>query len=189
MQYSKPMQMLVDEHEVITSVLDAVDAVLPREDDEFPQVFFEKAFDFFVNFADKCHHAKEEGHLFPLMAARGVPQEGGPIGCMLHEHEEGRAHVAAVRNALERTARGDVAARAIVRREATAYVALLRQHIFKENNVCFPLGDHATTAEDKDDLWRKFQCTAHGPLSPEMHEKYVRLARELTQACQAVPNR
>ncbi len=179
MQYSKPMQMLVDEHEVITSVLDAVDAVLAREDGEFPQAFFEKAFDFFVNFADKCHHAKEEGHLFPLMVARGVPQEGGPIGCMLHEHEEGRAHVTAARNALERTARGDVAARAIVRREATAYVALLRQHIFKENNVCFPLGDHATTAEDKQELLRKFQCAAHGPLSPETHEEYIALAAKL----------
>jgi hemerythrin-like domain-containing protein len=79
MHYSKAMQMLVDEHEVITAVLNAAEAVLARDDAEFPQVFFDKAFDFFVTFADQCHHAKEEGHLFPLMVQRGVPQEGGPI--------------------------------------------------------------------------------------------------------------
>jgi len=187
-QYSQPMQILVDEHEVITSVLDATDAVLAREDGELPLEFFEKAFDFFVNFADKCHHAKEEGHLFPLMEARGVPREGGPIGCMLREHEEGRAHVVAVRGALKKAAQGDVAARELIRRETTGYVALLRQHIFKENNVCFPLGDHAMTAEDKERLLQKFQCAAHGPLPPGAHEKYTRLARELTEMAQPIPN-
>lgn len=188
MQYSKPVQMLVDEHEVITSVLDAADAVLAGESGDFPAEFLEKAFDFFVNFADKCHHAKEEGHLFPLMVARGVPQEGGPIGCMLREHEQGRAHVAAVRGAIQRAAQGDVAARELVRREAAGYIALLRQHIFKENNVCFPLGDHAMTTEDKERLLQKFQCSAHGPLPPATHEKYLRLARELAEMTQPAPS-
>jgi hemerythrin-like domain-containing protein len=98
---------------------------------------------------------------------------------MLREHEEGRAHVAAVRAALKKTADGDVEARTIVRRETTAYVALLRQHIFKENNVCFPLGDQAMTQQDKDELLRKFQCAAHGLLPPESHQKYIALAGEL----------
>jgi hemerythrin-like domain-containing protein len=187
MQYSKAMQILVDEHEVITSVLDAADAVLSREDGDFPAEFLEKAFDFFVNFADKCHHAKEEGYLFPLMVARGVPQEGGPIGCMLHEHEQGRAHVAAVRGAIQRAAQGDLAARELVRREATGYIALLRQHIFKENNVCFPLGDHAMTPQDKEHLLQEFQCSAHGPLPPAAHEQYLRLARALTELAQLAP--
>lgn len=185
MQYSEPVQILVDEHKVITSVLDATEAVLGR-DGEFPQAFMERAFDFFATFADKCHHAKEETHLFPLMASRGVPQEGGPIGCMLREHEAGRAHVKAVREALKRTAAGDVEARKTVRREASEYLGLLRQHIFKENNVCFPLGDHAMTLEDKEELRRKFQCAEHGVLPPGDHEKYVALAKELVESAEAM---
>jgi len=188
MQYSKPMQMLVEEHEVISSVLDATEFMLAREDVEFPQAFLEKAFDFFTSFADKCHHAKEETHLFPLMASRGVPHEGGPIGCMLHEHEEGRAHVAAVRAALVRTAMGDVTARKTARREAAAYVALLRQHIFKENNVCFPLGDHALSAADKEDMWRKFLDEEHTVFPPGTHERYVALAKELADSCLSSAN-
>jgi hemerythrin-like domain-containing protein len=181
MQYSKPMQILVDEHTVITSVLDAVEAVANRPDDagEFPQEFYEKAFDFFPTFADKCHHAKEEGQLFPLLESRGVPREGGPIGCMLHEHEAGRAHVAAARGALARTATGDRAARATVRREALAYVGLLRQHILKENTILFVLGDQYLTGSDKAELLKKFNCAEHSPLPLGTHEKYAALAEEL----------
>jgi hemerythrin-like domain-containing protein len=182
MQYSKPMQILVDEHTVIASVLDAVEAVANRADDagEFPQEFYEKAFDFFATFADKCHHAKEEDQLFPLLESRGVPRDGGPIGCMLHEHEAGRAHVAAVRGALARTATGDRAARGTIRREALAYVGLLRQHILKENTILFVLGDQYLTGSDKAELLKMFNCAEHAPLPPGTHEKYMALADELT---------
>ena len=182
MEYSKPSQMLVEEHEVITSVLDAVEAMAGYEGDEFGQEFFEKSFDFFSTFADKCHHDKEETHLFPRLEARGVPRDGGPIGCMLKDHEEGRAHVAAVREALKLTAQGDRAARQTVCREALAYVALLREHILKENTILFPVGDQHLSAEDKQMLWRKFQCAEHDVLPPGTHDRYVALAKELRAA-------
>jgi hemerythrin-like domain-containing protein len=179
MEYSKPSQILVEEHEVISSVLDAVEAVLGRGGDEFPQEFFEKAFDFFPIFADKCHHAKEEAHLFPMLEARGVPREEGPIGCMLKEHDRARAHVAAVRRALQLTAQGNREARETVRREASAYVALLREHINKENTVLFPAGDYHLTAEDQEALVKAFQSAEDGVLPPGTHERYVALAAEL----------
>ncbi len=179
MEYSKPSQILVEEHEVISSVLDAVEAVLERGGDEFPQEFFEKAFGFFPTFADKCHHAKEEAHLFPLLESRGVPRQGGPIGCMLKEHDQARAHVAAVRLALKLTAEGEGKARETVRREASAYVAVLREHINKENTVLFPAGDYHLTAEDQDALVQAFQGAEDGVLPAGTHERYVALAAEL----------
>ncbi len=180
MQYSKPMQILVDEHTVITAVLDAVETVANRADaGEFPQEFYEKAFDFFPTFADKCHHAKEEDQLFPLLESRGVPREGGPIGCMLRDHNAGRAHVAAALQALQRTAQGDRVARAVVRQEALAYAGLLRQHILKENTILFVLGDQYMTGSDKAELLKKYNCAEHSALPPGTHEKYVALAAEL----------
>ncbi len=178
-EYSRPCKVLVEEHEVIISVLDAVERVLQQEDSEFPQAFFEKAFDFFPTFADKCHHAKEEAHLFPLLEARGVPREGGPIGCMLGEHDQGRAHVAAVREALVQTAKGSRGARKTVHAEASAYVALLRQHIQKENTILYPIGDQYMTAEDKEALWQKFQSAEKDVLPAGTHERYVAVAKEL----------
>jgi hemerythrin-like domain-containing protein len=32
---------------------------------------------FFDEFVDKCHHAKEEQSLFPLIEIKGIPKEGG----------------------------------------------------------------------------------------------------------------
>ncbi len=181
MQYSPAMQILVDEHDVILAVLDAVEAMANRahRGAPFPQEFFEKAFDFLPTFADKCHHAKEEDRLFPVLEARGVPREDGPIGCMLREHEQGRVHVRAVREALARTAAGDTEAQGAVYRNAVAFVQLLRQHIRKENEVLFVFGDQRMTPADKEQLHRQFQCTQHSMLPPGTHEKYTALAREL----------
>lgn len=44
--------------------------------------------DFLKVFADKRHHGKEEGFLFPAMEKYGIPKDRGPIGQMLSEHEE-----------------------------------------------------------------------------------------------------
>jgi hemerythrin-like domain-containing protein len=102
----------------------------------------------------------------------------GPIGCMLEEHEQGRAHVAAIRAALPAAA-DDPAAAQTVRQKALAYCGLLRDHISKENNVLFRWGDQLLTPQDKDDLYQKFQCSHHSPLPPGTHEKYTALATEL----------
>ncbi|MBP7745818.1 MAG: hemerythrin domain-containing protein [Phycisphaerae bacterium] len=180
MNYSPAIQILADEHDVILGVLEALETMAERENVlPFPQDFYEKAFDFFPTFADKCHHAKEEGHLFPKLRERGIPQDGGPIGCMLHEHDTGRAHVVAIREALRATANNHAPAEALVRREALAYAALLRQHIYKENEILFVMGDRVMTEQDKTEVLQKFNCAVHATLPAGSHEKYLALAREL----------
>lgn len=177
MTYSRPSQILVDEHSVILSVLDAVESVNQHAD--FSASFYERALDFFVTFADKCHHAKEEVHLFPWLEAHGVAREHGPVGCMLREHEEGRAHLGAVRNDLPAAAAGDHDAQARIRREMAAYAILLREHINKENQVLFVIGDMRMSSADEEALLAKFNCEKHTPLPPGTHGKYTDLAAEL----------
>ena len=183
MTYSRPLQILVDEHKVILAVLDALEErASASRDAEFPQQFFEHACDFLATFADRCHHAKEEGQLFPLLAQRGLPVERGPIACMLNEHTQGRGHVAAMRAALERTAHGDAGARETVFAEAQAYVSLLRGHIQKENHVLFVLADGCLSDEDKTALCAQFAQAEHASLPPGTHERCLALAAELTGA-------
>jgi hemerythrin-like domain-containing protein len=182
MQYSKPSQILVSEHDVIVSVIEAVEAVAGKSNDHpFNHGFYEQACDFFATFADQCHHAKEEAHLFPLLERRGIPRQNGPIGCMLHDHDEGRAHIRAVREALGAAKEGDPSARAAVRRETLQFCALLRQHIQKENQVLFVVGDQVMTQADKEELLHEFDCAEHGSLPPGTHEKYTSLAGELRE--------
>ena len=187
MQYSEPCQLLVDEHEIILWVIEAVEVVAQRpESDVLAGDFFEKACDFFATFADRCHHGKEEVHLFPMLESRGIPHQGGPIGCMLHEHDEGRAHIRAVRAALESARKGDPAARVTAKLEALAFCDLLRQHIEKENQVLFVIGDRVMSAADKELLLKQFHGAENDRLPPGTYEKYTAIARELRAA--AGPN-
>ncbi len=180
MQYSKPCQILVEEHDIIISVIEAVEAMLQRPADQgFDHGFFERACDFFATFADTCHHGKEEVHLFPMLENRGIPRLGGPIGCMLHDHDEGRGHIRAVREALRSVKQGDLSAQEVVRLEATRFCELLRQHIQKENQVLFVVGDQAMTEADKELLVKKFNCAQHDTLPPRTHDKCTSLAGEL----------
>jgi hemerythrin-like domain-containing protein len=173
----------VHEHEIISSVLDAVEAMVEREErlGGFSPDFYKKAFAFFAAFADRCHHEKEEVHLFPALEEHGVPSRGGPIGCMLEEHEAGREHVRAATAALEMSATGARGAAAVVRSEAMAYVRLLRNHILKENEVLFVMAERVLPPDVLGDLGKKFEAAEAAMEGGEGHERYVAMARELAR--------
>lgn len=86
------LETLKHEHRVIEIGLEMLDAMANRMEHGSP-IDLERIktlLDFFAVFADHCHHAKEEDIFFPILRERGIPKEGGPIGVMLYEHEEGR---------------------------------------------------------------------------------------------------
>lgn len=118
---------------------------------------------FFGTFADRCHHGKEEQHLFPALERHGIPQEAGPIGVMLREHEEGRALVRAIAEGDDRQA-----AEAI-----RAYVALLRTHIDKENGVLFPMAEHVLPETEQRGLLRAFEAVEQAVAGPGVHERLL----------------
>lgn len=109
--------------------------------------FFLDAARFITDFTDGAHHQKEERHLFPALEAAGFPRSGGPVAVMLHEHEEGRRHTRGLRSAAERLAAGESAAALAVVEHALGYVALLRQHIQKEDQVLFMMAKRALAPE------------------------------------------
>ena len=59
-----------------------------------------EALEFLRGFGDRCHHGKEEQHLFAVLAARGLPREVGPLAVLISEHEEGRALLTRMSEAL-----------------------------------------------------------------------------------------
>ncbi len=127
--------ILEREHNVIERALKLLEsaAAMIRAGQRPPDGFEAWVVRFIREFADGRHHAKEEESLFPLLVERGIPRENGPIGWMLREHELGRECVRRMSDALP-SAGGNPAAFA---RAAADYIGLLRQHIFKENNILF----------------------------------------------------
>jgi len=155
-----PTEILSQEHRAIESRMDEMEEQLRglTPGQPFPRRFFDDALDFFRNFADGCHHAKEENLLFPRMKQRGVLEQGGPIGVMLAEHDEGRSYLKAVRENLDAAERGDPEARQRVAANATAYIGLLRQHIMKDDNILFRMARMVLQPDDVVELNREFEA-------------------------------
>ncbi len=151
-----PTEILSQEHRAIEQRLNQMEAQIRAAGSGFPRQFFEEALDFFRNFADGCHHAKEENLLFPLMKERGVAEEGGPIGVMLAEHDQGRSYLRAAGQNLEAAAGGSAAARDAVYANASAYIDLLRHHIFKEDNILFRMAQMVLHPDDVAELRKQF---------------------------------
>lgn len=170
----KPTETLRHEHQIILLVLTGAETEARRGADLDLGKAAQMA-DFFRNFADKCHHAKEEGYLFPTLVQRGMPQDEGPIAVMLSEHNQGRAHVRAIFEELEKAAPDRMA----VADHLEAFVDLLRAHIGKEDNVLFPMADQLLTEQDQVRLEAEFERVETEEIGEGVHERYHELAHEL----------
>lgn len=174
-QAASPMEILSQEHRIIERVLEGTERML--NEGRIDADFIGKALDFFRNFADECHHRKEEDVLFPELEAAGIPRQGGPIGCMLQEHERGRSLVRTIGAQLEAAAGGDADAIELLRTAAYDYITLLREHISKEDNVLFVMAGHSLDAAKQASISARFATSA---CDSHKHERYLALADELS---------
>lgn len=179
----QPTDILMQEHRVIEQVLACLEKMADQCEagQDLDVQSAEQALDFFRTFADRCHHGKEEDLLFPLMESKGFSREQGPTGVMLSEHEQGRRLVQAMADAVGTAASDADAARNTFIHPARAFVALLREHIHKEDHCLFPMANQALSAPDQQQLVESFEKVEHDNLGPETHQRYVNLANELAQ--------
>jgi len=178
------------EHRAIERMLAVLEAAAHRleQGERVRPDVFRQGVDFVRNFADRCHHAKEEENLFPRMEARGVPRDGGPIGVMLFEHDEGRAFVGAIAGAIDAYEADGRSAALTIAENARGYVDLLRGHIMKEDNVLFPMADRVLSPADQTELERRFEQIESERMGPGVHERYHHLLDELEREMGLVEN-
>jgi len=178
-----PTEVLKHEHQVILLVLAAAEREAGKiaRSGRVDAARVEKLLDFFGNFADRCHHAKEEDLLFVKMQERGMPREQGPIAVMLADHDKGRGYLAAVREALPAAVRDDSAAASAIAENLSAYVGMLRAHISKEDNILYPMADDLFSDQDQADLTAAFDKVEAEEMGEGVHEKYHQLAHELAE--------
>ena len=145
----KPIEDLKAEHEGILLMLDILERMSERivAGKSVPIDHLKQVLDFLQVFADKCHHGKEERLLFLAMEAAGVPKENGPLAVMLSEHGRGRLFIAEMKNLVISYEKGESGALLVFTTPALQYVNLLRTHIWKENNVLFPMAEKAVPAD------------------------------------------
>ena len=144
---------------------------------------------FFREFADGCHHGKEEEILFQRMVERGFPRQAGPLAVMCHEHELGRAEVRALTGIAGRAEAVRPADAGEFLAHADGYVPLLRQHILKEDNVLYPLALQVLTGPELDAMstqFAEFEARMHADGS---YDRLRSLAERLTTRFRPDPAR
>ena len=187
---TRPCAILRQEHQVILRVLDVLENLLDtgHTEGEPSHEALAQCLEFFHLFADVCHHGKEEDHLFPVLEARGVPREGGPIGVMLEEHEVGRSLIKRMSNAFETLNEGDSVRDTDLPSAAADYLLLMRQHITKEDDVLFMIGDQVMTEVDQHDLAERFCDVGCGDLGGQCHQQLEALADDLATRWGSAPS-
>lgn len=177
----KATDVLKHEHQIILMVLDAAhqEAQKLKQSKLVDEKTIQAYLDFFRNFADRCHHSKEEDLLFVKMEQRGVPSQGGPVGVMLAEHDQGRKHLKAVAEALPEANAGNTQAVESISSNLLGYVDLLRAHIYKEDHILYPMADRLFNAQDQAQLIKDFDRVEAEEMGSGVHEKYHQLAHDL----------
>ena len=181
MSATKVTQVLMDEHRAIEQMLDTVDRAATRVERGEPvsPTLFVDAASFFSNFADRCHHRKEEKHLFPTLQRRGIPAQGGPIEVMLKEHQQGRAYIRLLREEAQKYAEGTLQDPTILVQAVHDYVNLLRAHIQKEDRILFNLADQVLSPEDQRELVEACERVEQEEMGPGEHERYHAMIEQL----------
>ena len=168
---SKTSKILSDEHKNILTVIDALlkEADAIEDGKIIDEDFFERAIDFIRNYADKFHHAKEEDILFVEFNNNATENCCNPIEQMLHEHDEGRGFV---KNMEEGVSAGD---KDKVVENAKSYAYLLQEHIFKEDNVMYPMADEVL-GDKEQEMLKQFLKIEDG--KKKETEKYLDFTKE-----------
>jgi len=133
---------LMREHQVALERLRGFEQALDRRDIDGVRrtlAFFDEQL--------SVHRRNEEEGLFPLLG-RHIGTQVGPIACMLEEHRQERARLEAIRAALA-AGEGPQAWEWILP-AGRGVIEHLRRHIFKEDNVLFPLAEATLTREEMD---------------------------------------
>jgi len=180
----KPTTVLKSEHQVILRVIGVLDRLMTKFESGggLETGPLAKCVDFFRNFADACHHAKEEELLFPVLEKRGIPREQGPIGVMIYEHNLARGYTKDMGEALDAHQRGESGAEQRFHVAARKYIELLSGHIAKEDSVLFNMGDSVMTDEDQGSLCSQFCEVGCRSFGGKNREELEQMASELEAA-------
>ncbi len=187
----KAIEVLMNEHRLIEQVLGSMETFASEvEGGLAPERPLLADYGTFLrDFADSCHHGKEEDILFQRMVERGFPRETGPVAVMLYEHEVGRGHVSALRQVGDGTGSLTAVETRVVLENAGAFIPLLRAHILKEDRILYPMAVRLLTGPEMDAMETDFAAFEARMRADGSYDRLHGLADRLTAAFRPDPAR
>lgn len=185
-----PTEDLINEHNEIKEMLSVMSKIARNIESgqDFDTGDIEKIIDFLRIFADKCHHGKEETALFPALVLAGIPQDNGPIGVMLQEHNIGRGYVNGLIAGVEDLKNNFVNCKGLIAACLTNYVNLLQNHIQKEENILFPMANKVLDKQIQNEVFNQFRIIEEDVLGYGVHDQYQELLKQLKIKYIDLPN-
>jgi len=176
-------EALKKDHRLIEKMLDILQKTAKKLDQggDAPAEALKNVSVFIKTFADNYHHGKEEELLFKAMEEKGFPREGGPIGVMLIEHDEGRGYSHALAESIEKYSAGDNSAKKAIAENARNYSDLLSQHIPKEDGILYMMADNILSESFQEELLKKFDVVEKEKLGEGGWQKYADLVDQLAK--------
>jgi hemerythrin-like domain-containing protein len=178
---SKIIEILMTEHRFIEDVLGSLEAFVDQlePDQQGARQHIEKYAEFFREFADRCHHGKEEDQLFATLGDHGFPRDAGPLFVMVGEHNMGRQRIKEL-GAIA-SGEGPLSNEELrqTRESADAFIPLLRMHIQKEDEILFPAAERALPPEVLEELATGFDKFEQTVMGDGAHEKLHALGGKL----------
>lgn len=170
-------RVLSDEHQNILKVISAIkkECQIIENGREVDKEFFNMAIDFIRNYADKLHHAKEEDILFKSMCQDDVAMHCNPIDQMLHEHDLGRDYIKKLEEGLNKNNIKEILI------NARGYAFLLEDHIFKEDNILYPMADQVLSTEKQESIKQEFILVENNKFGPEIRKKYLDIVKSFEE--------
>lgn len=158
---NNPTQILENEHTFIMRVISVLKLSIDQlaSGHQISTETLNAIVDFMRNYADRCHHGKEEAILFPYLIEKGVPSEGCPIGALTHEHVRGRELVRSIADNISAYQNGDEEARKVISDAINGIIKLYPNHIWKEDYLLFPMVHKVCNANELVDLFNRFNAS------------------------------
>lgn len=144
------IEHLMDEHRTLEGILGAMEtwaeSLDARTDGENGRQlgFFAT---FLRDYVDPVHHQKEERVLFEALIEHGFPRDIGPVAAMQREHDECRALVRRMTSLADSAHEWTADDKESLRGVVFGYIEHLSHHIFKEDNVLYPVAVSQLPAE------------------------------------------
>ncbi len=178
----KPTQQLIKEHDSIKQMLKIIEKVSQKLEagEEINPDHLDSIINFIRIFTDKCHHGKEEDLLFSAMEEVGISKERGPLGVMLSEHELGRKYVKGMDGGVAGYKRGEGKAALLIGENARNYATLLVQHIYKEDNILYPMADMQLSEEKQRELTEQFERVEQEKIGIGKHQELLNTLHNLS---------
>lgn len=178
---NKSIEKLMSEHRLIEQVLGSLATFLEKlgANPDLPREHLAQFAGFFRNFADRCHHGKEEDILFRALAEKPLsPAHRKAMNELAIEHVYIRKQIAQLVLQKEAFLHGNKAGVAGAVGVLNSLAAFYPQHIDKEDHHFFiPAMEYLSMAEQEE-----LMCQFAEFDRKLFHEKYSMLIEEMEKA-------